>query len=121
MSEQHHNKFHRKNFDQVCERCSSKNIRRMGFSKERKQRFECNNCKLYWTINKSNGFNYDQISPNCNSRYAKKIGYVNDRQRFQCKSCKKCWSIPLIHLVVKKPDNDSRYEKISEAAIITDE
>jgi len=107
-----HMKMHRKNFGQVCGRCYSVDVPRSSFSPTGKQKFKCGNCRLSWTVNKRHNTDYGQICLNCNSKHnVREGGVVDNRLRFKCIVCKKWWSVPLSELVVKRSDNDLRYER----------
>jgi len=108
---EHHSKYHRDNLGQVCRRCGSKNVHRNGISKKGKQKFRCRDCRVNWTVNREHGIDYDQTCQNCDSKHIRRHGIWSGKQVFQCVDCKKCWRIPVVDLMVKRPDNDSRYEE----------
>jgi hypothetical protein len=108
---EHHKKFHRQDFGQICERCYSTNIGR-GFDKNGKRIFKCINCRSCWTINKERGISYNQTCHKCNSRNIIRCsGIRNNKQRFRCKDCRKYKSVPISYLMVEKSVNELRYEE----------
>jgi transposase-like protein len=105
---EHPNKYHRKDLGQVCQRCGSSNVHRNGLRKG-KQVFQCI-CWKSWTINKIQGIDYNQICKNCGSKHIVKHGMQKGKRRFKCCDCRKEWYVLVGDLVVKKSDNDLRYE-----------
>jgi transposase-like protein len=115
---EHHNKFHREDYRQICERCGSTNVHRNGFNKMGKQVFECRDCMLGWAVNKTVALDYSQTCLYCNSKCVIKRGIEYGRQRFKCKGCKKSWSIPIANLMIKRRGNDLRYEEKKKQKLV---
>jgi len=79
--------------------------------KKGNRRFGCGDCRLAWIIGSKTRVDYGQICPRCDSKHIIREGIRRNKQGFQCVNCKKFWSIPVADLVVKRSDNDLRYEK----------
>jgi hypothetical protein len=108
---EHRRKYHTRDFGQICNRCDSDNVYGIGIKKG-KRKFRCRDCRLCWTIGCIRRLDYGQICLNCGSKYVIRNGSINNgKQGFHCKVCSKNWRVPISDLVVKKPDNDLRYEK----------
>ena len=96
----------------MCESCNGTDVQYCQYSERDARTFKCNNCRFYWTVNKIAGIDYGQVCQNCNSNHVVRYsGIQHGKQRFRCQNCKKSWSIPVTDLVVKKSDNDLRYEE----------
>lgn len=106
-----HKKLHRRDCGQICEKCSSEDIRRNGFHNS-KQTFQCNTCGITWLVNKKKGIGFNQTCYNCSSEHVVRCsGVKNNKQTFRCNDCRKKWRVSLEDLKAVVPQNDHRYRK----------